>query len=344
MIVLIIKYPEKVDKNTTIGVTATSSAVDMLKFQKAKEKLTKLGYNIVETSNVYKKEKLVSSSGIERANEFISLWENEDVSHIIAATGGEFLMEMLPYLHNYKEKIETCKPKWVQGFSDTSLLNFYLTTNYNIATVHAQNFGSFAMRKYHKSLEDTLNMTKLGQNEEYIQKSFDKYSLQRDENDVEAEYNLVYDNEYKLLNGENSYVKVSGRLIGGCIDVIKTIIGTPFDNTNNFCSNFNEGMIWYLENCELSVADLYRALWQMKQAGWFKNVNAFLIGRTLSKESYEDYTYEDALKDALLELNVPIIYDIDLGHIPPQMTYINGAYAEFELVDKNKGILKQKNI
>ena len=292
---------------------------------------------------MYKQNKLVSSSGLERAEEFISLWKNDKVSHIIAACGGEFLMEMIPYLANYKEIFNRYIPKWVQGYSDTSLLNFYLTTNYNIATVHAQNLGDYAMKKYHKSLIDTLNMTKLNENEEYVQNSFEKYAAKDETDDFEAEYNLIYDNKYKLLNVSENSIKISGRLIGGCIDVIKTIVGTPYDNTNVFCKQFDEGMIWFLENCEMSVADLYRSLWQLREAGWFKNVNGFLIGRTFSQESIDDYSYLDALKDALLDLNVPIIYDADLGHIPPQMTYINGAYAEFEYVD-GKGILKQKYI
>jgi len=153
---------------------------------------------------------------------------------------------------------------------------------------------------------------------------------------------LIYDNEYKILR-KNENTKVSGRLIGGCIDVIKTILGTPYDNVNNFCNQFKEGMIWYLENCEMLVADLYRSLWQMREAGWFNNVNAFLIGRTLSKEPIGEYTYLDAINDSLAKFNVPIIYDIDVGHIPPQMTFINGAYAEFEYIN-SKGIFKQKYI
>ena len=38
-----------------------------------------------------------------------------------------------------------------------------------------------------------------------------------------------------------------------------------------------------------------------------------------------------------------IIYDVDIGHIPPQITCINGAYGEFEYIN-GKGILKQKYI
>ena len=337
-----IRYPKSVKENDYIGITAISSAAKIEKIEKAEENLKKLGYRIKETSNVRTKYKLVSSSGEKRAKEFMELWKDESVSYIISARGGEFLMEMLPYLHEYRNELKTLEPKWMQGFSDTSLINFYLTTNYNIATVHSQNLGDYAMRKYHKSLVDTFNMVKLNEGEEYIQKSFKKYVGDEDKEDIEAEYNLVHKTVYKSLQGDSN-IKFSGRLIGGCIDTIKTILGTPYDNVKKFCSSFDEGMIWYLENCEMSVTDLYRALWQMREAGWLQNANGFIIGRTIAREPVGEYTYEDVLKDALGGLNVPIIYDVDLGHIPPQMTFINGTYAEFEFLN-GKGILKEKYI
>ena len=339
---MIIRYPESVKENSTIGITAISSAANLEKIDKAEEKLKNIGYKIKETENVRTKCKLVSSSGKKRAKEFMKLWEDKEVSHIISARGGEFSMEMVPYLHEYKKELNSLKPKWMQGFSDTSLINFYLTTNYNVATVHAQNLGDYAMKDYHKSLVDTLEIVKLKENSEYVQNSFEKYAERQDTDDVEAEYKLIYDNKYKRLD-KSENVKVSGRLIGGCIDAIKTILGTPYDNVNNFCNQFKDGMIWYLENCEMTVTDLYRSLWQMREAGWFNNVNAFLIGRTFSHSPIEDFTYLDAINESLGKFNVPIIYDIDVGHISPQMTFVNGAYAEFEYID-SKGILKQKYI
>lgn len=339
---MVIRYPNKVQENDVIGITAISSAANIVKVETAENNLKKLGFRIKETENVRTETKLVSSSGKKRAEEFISLWQDKEVSHIIAARGGEFAMEMLPYLHEHKDVLLNTLPKWVQGYSDTSVLNFYLTTNYNIATVHSQNLGDYAMRKLHSSLIDALNMVKLNVGEEYTQESFDKYAKRDDGNDIEAEYELVYENEYKAVENINE-CKVSGRIISGCIDVIKTVIGTPYDNVKQFCKQFEEGMLWCIENCELSVPDLYRALWQMREAGWFENVNAFLIGRTYSKEEVGGYTYLDAIQDALSPLNVPIIYDIDIGHVPPQITLINGAYGEFEY-SKGKGKLTQKYI
>ena len=40
-----------------------------------------------------------------------------------------------------------------------------------------------------------------------------------------------------------------------------------------------------------------------------------------------DISFKEALKEALSSLNIPIIYDFDLGHVSPRMTIINGAIA-----------------
>jgi len=41
----------------------------------------------------------------------------------------------------------------------------------------------------------------------------------------------------------------------------------------------------------------------------------------------------DALKQGLGSLDVPVIYDADIGHIPPQMQIINGSICNVEFAD-----------
>ena len=47
---------------------------------------------------------------------------------------------------------------------------------------------------------------------------------------------------------------VTGRLIGGCIDVLKDIIGTKYDGTLDFIEKYkDDGIIWYFDNFALSL-------------------------------------------------------------------------------------------
>ena len=108
-----------------------------------------------------------------------------------------------------------------------------------------------------------------------------------------------------------------------------------------FCEKYPEGILWYLENCEMQVAELYRALWQMKEAGWFENAKGFLIGRTMASKEKDDFTYEDVLHQIFGDMHVPVVYDVDFGHVAPQWTMVNGAFATFEY-HEGKGIMESK--
>ena len=72
-----------------------------------------------------------------------------------------------------------------------------------------------------------------------------------------------------------------------------------------------------------------RAIWQLKQAGWFEHLKGFLIGRPLQygEEAFGIDQYR-AVTDVLAEYNVPIIMDLDLGHLPPSIPMISGGTAK----------------
>lgn len=340
----IIIYPNKIQKGDTIGVTATSSGANenpyLARLENAHKNVAYLGYNSIETDNTRKNYKFVSSDGKTRAKEFMELWKKSNVNWIIPVSGGEFLIDMIPYIE--KDIIKSNTPKWVQGFSDISLLLYYLTTNFNIATAHCASFHTYGMNQLDETLLKTIKI--LEECEKSEQLSIQKYQIEskhKEKGNELATFNLTEKVEYKnLYNRRQDEIK--GRIIGGCIDVLVQLTGTKFDNTINFCNQFKEeGMLWYLENCELTLQSLYRTLFQMKNSGWFENAKGFIIGRTYSKETVEDFTYEDVLHKIFDDFNVPVIYDVDIGHLPPQWTMINGSLGEFEY-DNGKGKIIQK--
>lgn len=67
--------------------------------------------------------------------------------------------------------------------------------------------------------------------------------------------------------------------------------------------------------------------------GYFKYCRGILFGRPLIvREDYE-MKYFDAIKQALGDLDVPIVYDADIGHVPPQMPIVNGAVLKVKNED-----------
>lgn len=65
-----------------------------------------------------------------------------------------------------------------------------------------------------------------------------------------------------------------------------------------------------------------------------------MFGRSPANTPIENYTVEDVYRKLSEKLQIPIIYDIDCGHVPPQITFINGAYAEISVYNKQGTILQ----
>lgn len=66
------------------------------------------------------------------------------------------------------------------------------------------------------------------------------------------------------------------------MDCLVNLTGTSFDKVAEFQKKYrDDGILWFLESCDLNVMSIRRAMWHMKQAGWFENTKGFLIGRPL---------------------------------------------------------------
>ena len=129
---------------------------------------------------------------------------------------------------------------------------------------------------------------------------------------------------------ERGPVHFAGRLLGGCMDCLVNLTGTAYDRVPEFARRYaQDGIIWFLESCDLNVFAIRRAIWQMQHAGWFSHVKGFLIGRPLcyGQEMMGLDQYR-AVWDLLKEYGVPVIMDVDLGHLPPMMPLICGSLAE----------------
>lgn len=157
------RYPENLKIGDTIGICAPSMGITepekVEKLNQAIENLKKLGYKVIETKSVRKNNRGRSNTAKRRAEEFMELWENEDVKLILYATGGDFLMEMLDELDF--EKIKQTKPKWTQGFSDITHLSFLLNTLCDIPSMYCEAVKDYAMKPLYRNLIDSLKIIPL---------------------------------------------------------------------------------------------------------------------------------------------------------------------------------------
>lgn len=318
-------YPKYIKENSTIGICAPSAGITnelkIKRLENATKNLKNNNFNIIESNSVRKCNNGISNTSKVRALELEELYLNKDVDIIVCATGGDFLIEMLDNINYYIIKNNI---KWLQGYSDPTGLLFTITTNYDIATIYGYNICTYGMNDWHNSITNSIKLLKGEINTQdkldYYEDNYHDY--------VSGLEGFYQDKKVNWKSLDDKDVVIKGRIIGGCLDIINNLIGTKYDNTINFINKYkDDGIIWYFDCCELSLDDIRRSMWQLKNMGWFKNTNGIVFGRCLNETSHYDFTIKDMLNISLGDLNIPIIYDFDLGHKQPALTIINGSVA-----------------
>jgi muramoyltetrapeptide carboxypeptidase len=102
-----------------------------------------------------------------------------------------------------------------------------------------------------------------------------------------------------------------GKSIAGCISVIQTLLGTPYEFDLS-------DKIFFWEDVDEEPYRIDRMLAHVKLTGKLKQVKAIIIGKLINCEPKEPHkpslTYRDIFTDLLSDLNIPIIYDLGFGH------------------------------
>ena len=326
------KYPEFLKKGDKIVLTALSAGVSKKdidkknKYLKAVSNLEKEGFCVEMQEHCLKQRVYRSASAKVRGQRFNKAYFDKDSKMILNVAGGDFQYETLPYI-NYK-KIKESPARWVQGYSDTTHITFLLTTLCDVASIYGNGLSEFGSYELSESAKNNLNLLR---GKTLIQHSYKECSEIKNKDDIFALPSYSEKVEWKSLKGEKE-ITISGRLIGGCQDVINRIVGTKYDKVKKFLHKYKEdGFVWYLETFASDSGRFMMELNQLKEAGYFKYCKGIVFGRPLFyNEEFLGISYETAIKKVLGKLRVPIIYDADIGHVKPMITLINGSITTFK--------------
>lgn len=345
---VIMRYPEYLKPNGTIGFVAPSFGCNTepyrSAFDNAQKKLAALGHRFDIGPNCYAGEGIGISNTPEKCGrELTDYYCSEKNDVLVSCGGGELMCETLDYVDF--ERIRAAKPKWYMGFSDNTNFTFLLTTICDAASLYAPCAAAFGMEPWHDSLWDAYNILTGKQHEVGGYPMWELESLRDGEHPYQP-YNLtqekllrLYLPERGLLAAEENTCRgdqktsmeteFEGRLIGGCMDCLINLAGTVFDKTEEFNRRYaDEGIVWFLEACDLNVMSIRRALWNLEHAGWFKNVKGFIIGRPLCfGTDMMGMNQYSAVTGVLEKYNVPIVMDADIGHLTPMMPLVCGSHA-----------------
>lgn len=328
------RYPKYLEKGGTIGFLAPSfgCATEPYRtaFENAVKKWKEMGYRQVFGPNCYVEAGVgISNTPQKCGEEVMDMFLSEEADCLISCGGGELMCEILPYVDF--EKLAAAEPKWFMGYSDNTNLTYLLATLADTASVYGPCAGSFGMEPWHASISDAMDILIGRKNTVEGYDMWERESLKDPENPL-APYNLTEKREIRIFSGKvqtSEPQRFQGRLLGGCMDCLVNLLGTRFDRTKEFVERYKEdGILWFLEACDLNVFGIRRAMWQMEEAGWFTSVKGFMIGRPLNGELMMNLDAYGAVLEVAGRKNVPVIMDVDLGHLPPMMPLIVGSMAE----------------
>ena len=331
-----IRWPAPLQPGDRIAVTSPSSGVpaDLApRLEFCLEHLRGRGYDVV-VGQCMDGSGVVSASARERAEELTAMLTDPRVRAVVPPWGGELAVELLPHLD--LPAIAAADPTWLVGYSDSSTLLLPITTLTGTATLYGQNLMDTPYR-VPAPLLPWLDVATQPAGARVVQgaathhraSGFDRWQ----DDPTTTEPTLDTPGTWTLLDPGAGDVHVSGRLIGGCIETVSILAGTPYGDLPAFAAEHApEGLVVYVEASGDGATDIARDLWRMRLAGWFEQANAVLVGRTRAPD-VPGFTQRDAVRSALGHLDVPVVMDVDCGHVPPHLALVNGALAELTLGD-----------
>src|SRR4051794_9942180 len=316
-----LRFPRPLLPGDRIGVTSPSSGVGphrTARLEASVGALRERGFEVV-VGECMSGSGVVSAPKEQRAAELVAMLCDPTIAAVVPPWGGELAIDLLDQLD--WDALAAADPTWLVGWSDCSTLLVALTLRVGWATLHGWNL----MDSRYDAPPGLLHWVDLASaTGEVTQRSPGWYAEGWGDGDPEARtMPLDRDGSWSVLGGGG--VDVSGRVIGGCLEVVSPMAGTPYADVPAFVrEQGDDGVIVYLEACEHGAYDVARQLHGLRLAGWFDGVRAVLIGRTPAPDM-ESMTQHEAVEDALGMLGVPVLLDLEIGHRMPFLPLVNGA-------------------
>ena len=324
----VIRFPAPLRPGDRIGVTSPSSGVEgagVRRVEFSVDWLRRRGYEVV-VGDCMDGASHVSAPKHVRGAELTSMLTDPDIRAVVPPWGGETAIDVLDQLD--WDAIDAAEPTWLVGWSDCSTIMLPLTLRLGIATLHGDNLADtpYAVPDGLVHWLDVAGATgPVTQRDSGLVAEWVRF----EEDHTATEWKRVGAGEWSLHGADS--LSVTGRLVGGCLDTVSVLSGTPYGDVPGFArEHCPEGTIVYLEACEDDAFTVCRRLHGLRHAGWFDAASAVLIGRTAAPDC-ETLTQREAVLDALGDLGLPIVLDLEIGHVPPHLPLVNGALATVEV-------------
>ncbi len=318
--------PRRLKKGDTIGVVSLASSLPAdipRRFQKGIDSIKNLGYKVKIGKFVSSKLGYMAGSPESRAEDLNNMFLDEDVAVIISSIGG-YNSNQLLNLIDY-EKIKK-NPKIIVGYSDITAVLLAIYARTGLVTFHGPSVMTQFADNPHIMEYTLVNMQKiLSQSDTEI-----KLHPSKEWTDEYLDWSKNLDIRPRKMNKSLGWKvlkegKAEGRLVGGNLQTIQTLIGTKYLPSFKRC-------IFFWEETESSTAQIDRTLQHFRDVGILEKIKGMIIGRLDRdvKISSPDYGIEDIVSRVCKEYDFPIITEMDFGHTDPILTLPIGVRASFD--------------
>lgn len=322
-----IRYPQPLKPGDLIAVTAPSSGVNESLRQRldfAVQNLRNYGFK-VHIGNCMDGTRHISAPAEERAAELMRMLLDPAVKAVVPPWGGATAIDLISLLDF--ETLRQAEPTWLVGYSDISTLLAPLTLLTKMATLHGGNLMDTPY-EVPEGLLSWIEVASLPAGAKFRQASPGIFRLNDWDDWVKnpqvAHHEWNGNASWERFDSAGEPVDVRGRLIGGCIETLVNLAGTPYLDSSKLLGGEEESLIVFVEASGVEATTICRQLHGMRLAGFFDGAQAILVGRTGAPDS-PTLTQREAVLDALGMLGIPIIGNVECGHVPPQLPIVNGA-------------------
>ncbi len=301
--------PKHLNKGDLIGLISPASTPDNLeKINEAVKYFEKLGYKVLVGKNVGKVRGYLAGTDEERLEDFHSMFLNKNVKAIFCVRGG---YGSIRFLDKINFSIIRKNPKIFVGYSDITALQLAIFHKTGLITFSgpmaavdfAGDVDPFTEENFWKMINST--------------KPFGKFKNPQGER-ISC-----------LTKG-----KARGRLLGGNLSILCSLIGTPF------MPKFDKAIL-FIEEIEEKPYRIDRFFAQMRLAKIFDKVSGVVLCNFTDCEetdpSKKSLSLNDVVNDYFSNLNKPVAYNLIHGHVKSKNTIPIGGLAS---IDCNKGIVE----
>ena len=288
--------PPRLEAGDRIAVVAPAGAFDPAALARGVERLRARGFEVVHRADIGERVRYLAGPDRRRASELEEALADPAVKAVLCARGGYGSARALEHTRALASE-GLARPKILVGYSDITFLLDALTAATGLVTFHGPQVAvDLAAESFEESLDDLL--ATLGG--------------KRFPGPFQAKPLAA------LVPGE-----AEGTLLGGCLSMLVTMIGTPWE------PSFHDSIL-FLEDIAEPAFRIDRMLTHLRQAGSLDGVRGVVIGYLKDVRAPEGTTIEEVFLDALAPLGIPVAMGLEAGHGSPCRTLPLGVRARLD--------------